>query len=123
MTLEQLRAAYPKLRPTLPRNTYILANQVEQFQNCPSRVAVVFVKGVVDRVVLTGQPEPLGKCHRGIEKSLTQSFGKPRRLGVLREWVHDGVRWLLNPQAYPTVAIEEGPIRHQWSVSFSAALE
>jgi hypothetical protein len=119
MTLEQLQVAYPGVRPTVPRNTYVLADKVEQFQNCPARAAAVFNKGVVDRVVLTGQPEALRKCHGGIEKALTRAFGKPRRLGVLREWVHNGVRWLLNPYADPTVAIVEGPISHQWSVILS----
>lgn len=123
MTLEQLRAVYPELRATLPRNTYVLADRVEQFQNCPASAVAVFVQGVVDRVVLTGQPEALRKCYGGIEKTLTQHFGKPHRLGVLREWMHDGISWLLNPFADPTVAIAEGPISHQWSLSFSIASE
>jgi hypothetical protein len=123
MTLEQLRAVYPELRPTLPRHTYVLADKIEQFQNCPAVAVAVFVRGVVDRVVLTGQPEALRKCYDGIEETLTNHFGKARRLGVLREWIHDGIRWLLNPLADPTVAIPEGPVSPQWSVSFSVADE
>ena len=120
MTLDQLRSLYPGLARTLPRDTYVLG-QIEQFQNCPARVAVLLVNGKVSLVELTGQPEVLPTCLRGIEKSLTQQFGKPRRLGILREWTHDGVSWLLNPRGRRTIENGPGPLDEQWSLQLYAA--
>jgi hypothetical protein len=121
MSIDELRAVYPEMKATLPRHTFILSEDVREFAGCPATATAHFQRGILTKVVLTGRSEILRKCLNAVRQELSAKFGKPKKLGVLREWTSERISFRLNPYTELTEHPAEGLPKHQGNLTLFCA--